>query len=327
VAPLPFNLGLVQFLADHRNVYLTKLAHVAAFAGGVEGYILLAALIYVVWNKRLAIQLSVVMLAASSINDLLKLLVRNPRPFIVQGTYLQKWAVSAKSARNLAMEFSTPSGHATAAAAFYTYLYGKVCSRVVRIVAVAAILIIGISRPYLGVHYFEDVFLGWALGLAVAAVGLRYAEAIAAAWNRISHWLQIAIVAPGGLALWLTAVLLNGHSTTGQPYAYLCYGGFLTGVVIARPLELSKVNFDPRSSTLLVKVLRYFLSVGLLFITLFALEMIFLLITSRYSVLWNLLEYLSFIAAGFVTVFLAPWVFTRIGWAKTLTNGASSFAD
>jgi membrane-associated phospholipid phosphatase len=327
VAPLPFNLGLVQFLAGHRNVYLTKLAHVAAFAGGVEGYILLAALIYVVWNKRLAIQLSVVMLAASSINDLLKLLVRNPRPFIVQGTYLQKWAVSAKSARNLAMEFSTPSGHATAAAAFYTYLYGKVCSRVVRIVAVAAILIIGISRPYLGVHYFEDVFLGWALGLAVAAVGLRYAEAIAAAWNRISHWLQIAIVAPGGLALWLTAVLLNGHSTTGQPYAYLCYGGFLTGVVIARPLELSKVNFDPRSSTLLVKVLRYFLSVGLLFITLFALEMIFLLITSRYSVLWNLLEYLRFIAAGFVTVFLAPWVFTRIGWAKTLTNGASSFAD
>ena len=327
MAPLPFNLGLVQFLAEHRNVYLTKLAHVAAFAGGVEGYILLAALIYVVWNKRLAIQLSVVMLAASSINDLLKLLVRNPRPFIVQGTYLQKWAVSAKSARNLAMEFSTPSGHATAAAAFYTYLYGKVCSRAVRIVAVAAILIIGISRPYLGVHYFEDVFLGWALGLAVAAVGLRYAEAIAAAWNRISHWLQIAIVAPGGLALWLTAVLLNGHSTTGQPYAYLCYGGFLTGVVIARPLELSKVNFDPRSSTLLVKVLRYFLSVGLLFITLFALEMIFLLITSRYSVLWNLLEYLRFIAAGFVTVFLAPWVFTRIGWAKTLTNGASSFAD
>jgi len=327
VAPLPFNLGLVQFLADHRNVFLTKLANIAAFAGGVEGYILLAALIYVVWNKRLAIQLSVVMLAASSINDLLKLLVRNPRPFIVQGTYLQKWAVSAKSARNLAMEFSTPSGHATAAAAFYTYLYGKVCSRVVRIVAVAAILIIGISRPYLGVHYFEDVFLGWALGLAVAAVGLRYAEAIAAAWNRISHWLQIAIVAPGGLALWLTAVLLNGHSTTGQPYAYLCYGGFLTGVVIARPLELSKVNFDPRSSTLLVKVLRYFLSVGLLFITLFALEMIFLLITSRYSVLWNLLEYLRFIAAGFVTVFLAPWVFTRIGWAKTLTNGASSFAD
>jgi hypothetical protein len=255
------------------------------------------------------------------------LLLRNPRPFIAQGTYLQKWAVPAKMARDLAMEFSTPSGHATGAAAFYAYLYGFVRNRAVRVIAVAAILFIGVSRPYLGVHYFEDVFLGWALGLTVAAVGLRYAEAIAATWNRVSHWLQVAIIAPAGLALWLIAVLLNGHSATGQPYSYLCYGGFLTGVVIARPLELSKVNFDPRSSTLLVKILRYFLSVGLLGITLFALEVIFLLITRRYSMLWNLLEYIRFIAAGFVTVFLAPWVFTRIGWAGTLTNGANGFAD
>ena len=327
MAPLPFNLGLVQLLADHRNIFLTKLAHIAAFAGGVEVYILLAALIYVVWNKRLAIQISVVMLAALSINDLLKLLIRNPCPFIAQGTYLQKWAVSARSAHSLAAEFSTPSGHATGVAAFYGYLYGKVQNRVVRTIAVAAILLIGVSRPYLGVHYFEDVFLGWALGLTVAAVGLHYAEAFVAAWNRVSHWLQIAIVASAGLALWLVAVLLNGHSTTGQPYAYLCYGGFLTGVVIARPLELSKVNFDPRSSTILVKILRYLLSVGLLIFALFALEAIFLHITHQYSTLWNLLEYVRFIAAGFVTVFLAPWVFTRIGWARTLTDGTSSFAD
>jgi len=129
-----------------------------------------------------------------------------------------------------------------------------------------------------------------------------------------------------GLALWLIAVLLNGHSTTGQPYSYLCYGGFLTGVVIARPLELSKVNFDPRSSTILVKILRYLLSVGLLILTLFALETIFLLVTYRDSMFWNLLEYVRFIAAGFVTVFLAPWVFTKIGWAGTLTDGTSSFA-
>jgi membrane-associated phospholipid phosphatase len=327
LAPLPFNFGLVELLADHRNFFVTKLANMAAFAGGVEGYILLATLIYMVWNKRLAIQLSVVMLGALSLNDLLKMLLGNPRPFIAQGTYLQKWAVSTKSARELATEFSTPSGHATGAAAFYGYLYGLVRKRVVRIIAVATILLIGISRPYLGVHYFEDVLLGWALGLAVALIAVGYAEVFASAWNRISYWLQIAIVAPAGLALWLVAVLLNGHSAAGQPYAYLCYGGFLTGVVIARPLELSKVNFDPRSSTVVVKILRYLLSVGLLILTLFALEKIFLLVTDRYSTLWNLLEYVRFIAAGFVMLFLAPWIFTRIGWARRLTGGASSFAD
>jgi len=89
---------------------------------------------------------------------------------------------------------------------------------------------------------------------------------------------------------------------------------------------LSKVNFDPRSSTILVKTLRYLLSIGLLILTLFALETIFLLVTYRDSMFWNLLEYVRFIAAGFVTVFLAPWVFTKIGWAGTLTDGTSSFA-
>lgn len=318
MAPLPFNFGLVQLLSDHRNLFFTKLSLIAAFLGGVQGYILLAALIYVVWNKRFAIRLAVVVLAALSVNDLLKMLLRNPRPFIAQGTYLQKWAVPASSARELAMEFSTPSGHATAAAAFYSYFYGSVRNRAVRGLAIAAILLIGISRPYLGVHYCEDILLGWALGLAVALVTLRYGESITGAWNRLSHWLQASIVAPAGLALWAVAVLLNGHSTTGQPYAYLCYGGFLTGIVLARPLELRKVNFDPRSSTVLVKILRYLLSVGMIVLTLFVLKMIFGLFTDRYSLVWNLLEYVRFIAVGFVTIFLAPLLFTRIGWAKSL---------
>jgi membrane-associated phospholipid phosphatase len=229
VAPLPFNLGLVQLLADHRDVFLTDLSLAAAFLGGVVGYILLVMLLYVAWNKRLAIRLAVVVLLALSLNDLLKMLLRNPRPFVAQGTYLKKWAVPAKSARELAMEFSTPSGHATGASSFYSYLYGIVRNRVVRVLAVAAILLIGVSRPYLGVHYFEDVLLGWALGLAIALVSLRYTEALAAAWNRLSYGLQVAIVAPAGLAFWLLAVLLNGHSASGQPYAYIAYGGFLTG--------------------------------------------------------------------------------------------------
>ena len=73
VAPLPFNLGLVQLLADHRNVFLTKFSLAAAFWGGVDGYILLVMLFYVIWNKRLAIRLAVVALAALSLNDLFKI--------------------------------------------------------------------------------------------------------------------------------------------------------------------------------------------------------------------------------------------------------------
>jgi membrane-associated phospholipid phosphatase len=322
VAPLPFNLGLVQLLADHRNVFLTKFSLAAAFGGGVDGYILLVMLFYVVWNKRLAIQLAIVALAALSLNDLFKMLLRNPRPFIAQGTWQKKWAVPESSARDLATQFSTPSGHATAAASFYAYLYGIVRKRVVCVIAIAAILLIGLSRPYLGVHYVEDILLGWALGLAVALVSLRYAEAITAGWNRICYGLQIAIVVPGSLALWLFVVHLNGGSAAGQPYAYLCYGGFLTGIVLARPLELKKVNFDPQSSTVLRKILRFGLSVGLLGLTLSSLGKAFGTMADHASLLWNLLEYIRFTAAGFVTFFLSPLLFTRIGWANPMATRA-----
>jgi uncharacterized membrane protein YhhN len=39
------------------------------------------------------------------------------------------------------------------------------------------------------------------------------------------------------------------------------------------------------------------------------------------SMLWNLLEYIRFTAAGFVAFFLAPLLFTRIGWANTMAAG------
>jgi membrane-associated phospholipid phosphatase len=323
VAPLPFNLGLVQLLADHRNAFLTDLSLAAAFLGGASGYILLVMLVYVAWNKRLATRLAVVVLAALTFNDLLKMLLRNPRPFVAQGTYLTKWAVPAKSAHSLAMEFSTPSGHASGAAAFYSYLYARVRSRVARVIAVVMILIIGISRPYLGVHYFEDVLLGWALGLTVALLSLRYGEGFAAAWKRLNRALQVAIILPACLAIWLLIVYLNGGDTAGQPYAFLCYGGFLTGLAFARPMELKMVNFDPHSSTILVKALRYLLSIVMLALTLFLLDKGFSLFTERYTILWNLLEYLRFAAAGFVAFFLAPLLFTRIGLAERIEDGAN----
>ncbi|MGA3162013.1 MAG: phosphatase PAP2 family protein [Terracidiphilus sp.] len=322
MAPLPFNLGLVQLLADHRNVFLTTLSLAAAFLGASQGYILLILLFYVVWNKRLAIRLTVVLLAASSLNNLFKMFLRNPRPFVAQGTYLKKWAVPPSSARSLAVQYSTPSGHAAGAASFYAYLYGVTRSRTARVLAIAAIFLIGASRPYLGVHYCEDVLLGWALGLTIALLSLRYTNAVDAAWSRLSHTLQVVIVVLACLALWLLAVLLNGDKTAGQPYSFLDYGGLLTGIVMAYPLERRNVNFDPRSSTVLVKILRYLLSLSMVVFTMLILEMAFGLLADRSSLLWNLLEYLRYIAVGFVAFFLAPLIFTRIGWAERASADA-----
>lgn len=80
-------------------------------------------------------------------------------------------------------DFSFPSGHAGAAVALYglmTYLlYTHLqCSRWRRAIAgigIGIVLLIGVSRLYLGVHYLSDVVAGYTIGALGMGAGL-YAQ-------------------------------------------------------------------------------------------------------------------------------------------------------
>lgn len=96
----------------------------------------------------------------SAIDQLLKVLVRRPRP---QGYRLVE-----------APGLSFPSGHSMAAMAFYGYGIwlvqggaGGLSSNVFAVMALACVILaVGVSRIYLGVHYASDVLGGFCLALA-----------------------------------------------------------------------------------------------------------------------------------------------------------------
>lgn len=74
------------------------------------------------------------------------------------------------------LSFGFPSGHATAAAAFFgavMYLAGSLPARAARIAvraaAATAILLVGLARVALGAHWPSDALGGIALGLAFAS--------------------------------------------------------------------------------------------------------------------------------------------------------------
>ena len=67
---------------------------------------------------------------------------------------------------------------------------------------------------------------------------------------------QIAIAVAASLALWLATIAVNGWRIDGEPRAFLGYAGAVTGIIIARPLELQLVDFNPTSSPILFRLLR-----------------------------------------------------------------------
>ncbi len=307
-----FNLQFVQFLANHREDWLTRFFLLASLLGTAKFYFLLTMLLYVAWEKRLAIRLSVLVLLAGSLNGILKIVIKNPRPFVQEGSYLRKWALTPAQAKSLALTYSTPSGHAVSCAAFYSYFFALTRNRILRIILAAGILCIGASRPYLGVHYAEDVLIGWAAGLVMALIAIAYADRLAALWAKLPYGYQITFGVAASAVVWLLAAGLRGGHIDGQVQEQDAYCGFLTGVAIAGPLEQRFVNFDPRSGGGAAKLLRYAVCIGVTAIVFYPLQFAFALLASSSSALGCVLGYFDYLAAGVAGMFLGPLVFSRM---------------
>ena len=84
--------------------------------------------------------------------------------------------IAVGRARPESLAFGFPSGHATAAAAFFgavLYLAGSLppaSRRLVRALAVACIILVGLARVILRAHWPSDVLGGITLGLGLATI-------------------------------------------------------------------------------------------------------------------------------------------------------------
>ena len=98
---------------------------------------------------------------------------------------LSEWTLKhlVRRPRPESAAFAFPSGHATAAAAFFgaaIYLAGSLPGRargLVRALAILGIVLVGLARIVLRAHWPSDVLAGIALGLALASLAAVIAAA------------------------------------------------------------------------------------------------------------------------------------------------------
>ena len=126
--------------------------------------VVLAVVILILLDRRAqALIFGLTAVFAQGLGELTKHLIDRPRPEIVPHL-------------DLVYSSSFPSGHALMSPAVYLTLAAVVAAGhprpaigwVLWVGAVMLVIVIGVSRVYLGVHWPSDVLAGWTLGTAIA---------------------------------------------------------------------------------------------------------------------------------------------------------------
>ena len=108
-------------------------------------------------NRKYSYYIIFMMLSEALINNIIKIIFRRPRPsdlsLVIENTY------------------SFPSGH-TMAACIITYLIGNYIAKkyLITSLEIIIILLVGISRIYLGVHYFTDIIGAILISIAIILI-------------------------------------------------------------------------------------------------------------------------------------------------------------
>ena len=149
------------------------------------------AVVYICFSKRIGEQALVTVMTASCVTTGIKSAVRRLRP-LVNGT-VDKVNVDniVVSTADLDPDMSFPSGHATATSSFFTTLAIRIRKPLAIALSALFVLLVMLSRLYLGVHYPTDVLTGLTIGVACAFLwNLIYAK-----WYNARLYIYLAIAA------------------------------------------------------------------------------------------------------------------------------------
>lgn len=153
--------------------------------GYEEFFVLLLPTLYWCVDQSVGLRVGIVLMTANTFNTFFKFLFHSPRPY---------WISDDVIAYSHETSFGLPSGHAQIAASVWGWLAVEVKKRWFTIVAIALIFLIGLSRLYLGVHFFSDVLLGWFLGALLVFLFMRWQKTVSKWFSRQTWWAKVAVV-------------------------------------------------------------------------------------------------------------------------------------
>lgn len=153
-------MNIIQFLQSFQSEGLTSFFKFLTFFGDKEFYIMVLPLFFWLWDKEKAVKLLFILLPSLLLNFWLKEIFQTARPLgvalIEQGG------------------FAFPSGHAQGSTTLWLMLALLIRQKWMNYFAVIMVLLVSVSRLYLGVHYPIDIFGGLLIGVLLVLIYDKY---------------------------------------------------------------------------------------------------------------------------------------------------------
>jgi membrane-associated phospholipid phosphatase len=230
------DLEIVKAIQSLQNPVFDWFFYVVTMVGDRYVMIFLTAVLYWTVDRKFAFRFVVLYLISAGLNVFFKGVFTRPRP------YLEEGVVVPGPDQTLTEGYSFPSGHAQASGVIgWTSMHGyrKTRRSVFKYAGISVLILVPLSRIYLGQHYLTDVLAGAILGYVIAYFGYL----VLMRTDRYDHFLALAFV----------PFLLIGAFLTDPAVAPLLGGamGFLIGYALDRLL----LDQD-RSGSLLRQVIK-----------------------------------------------------------------------
>lgn len=195
-------MEFLYFLEGLRNPIFDFLMSAVTNLGAELLFILIALIFFWCVDKYEGYYLMSVGFMGVVINQFLKILVRIPRPWV-----LDKDFKIVESARAEATGYSFPSGHTQSSVGTYGSIALWHNKKWLRIVCAAVIILVPFSRMYLGVHTPKDVIVSFVIAWTLAIIMLPLIKK--GRRNRKYMWALIGVMALLSFANLLFVELYN----------------------------------------------------------------------------------------------------------------------
>jgi membrane-associated phospholipid phosphatase len=315
---IQFFQGLGDWLIPFMNAF--------TFLGDEQFYLLVAPLLYWCIDTTIGFRTSIMLMVSGSINNYGKWLIHTPRP---------SWYSTAIIAHRWETTFGAISGHAMNAVTIWGILAASFRKKWLWILSILLMVLIGLSRIVLAVHFPHDVLLGWIFGAVILIIFIK-AESRIKIWlnnKSLRYHLGLCLVISIAMILFSALVLLPLRGWT-LPSAWIenanlafpgedpinptslssgiTLAGTFLGLTIGHKLTFSRDGFSTKG-TWWVLILRYLLGVVGVFLIWFGLDQLF---PDGDTIVAYLFRYIRYGLVGFWITFLGPTIFLKLKLAK-----------